>query len=514
MDTMELENAQEALRWSEERFRSVFETATDAMAISDAEGVVLEANPAYFELYGYTSEEVIGHSFAILFPEESREAVIRMYKAVFNQTQASPYESTIQRKDGVMRVVQARTAFLSQAGQPTAMLSVIRDVTEQKQSEEALHIRYELAAALAQALTLEEVAQNIVEQLTHLLGAEAASIHVYHEADNTFQMLYTNLSLPQKELVAWQRYPADPTLPMIDVVREQKSLWFSSAEEREAVYSSSLLLSDTYPGAMVLLPLVVGGNAFGTFMLTFAEQRVFEERERDLIHPLAHQCAQAVERARLSERTKDLAVVHERERLARDLHDSVNQTLFAANMIAEALPKILRRDPQRAVLLLEQLRAANRGAMAEMRTLLLELRPETLEKASLEELYTQLADSVRGRTGIQVSLKLPIENPGTLPLPVHLAFFRVAQEALNNVMKHSKAQHVTISLALAAGKAEMHVSDDGSGYSAQAERARFGMGSMRERAEAIKATLRIVSSEGKGTQVSLVWPSTETGTLS
>ncbi len=133
-------------------FRTIWERASDAMALSDADGIVVAANPAYLQLYEYKAEEVIGHSFSIIFPEQARPRVIEEYKAVFAASDASPhlaahaadsdpyFESTVRRGDGEVRTVQSRIEYIYENHQRVAMLSIIRDITEQKQTQEALDL--------------------------------------------------------------------------------------------------------------------------------------------------------------------------------------------------------------------------------------------------------------------------------------------------------------------------------------------------------------------------------------
>lgn len=129
----------EALRESEERFRAVWEISADALALSDAEGIVVAANPAYLDLYGFTAEEVIGQLFNIIFPEAEREQVLEQYKAVFASPLVPPtFESVIQQADGSQRIVETTIGFITQDGERTAMLSNIRDVTQQRHLEEQL----------------------------------------------------------------------------------------------------------------------------------------------------------------------------------------------------------------------------------------------------------------------------------------------------------------------------------------------------------------------------------------
>jgi|GEM_PF-1245954 len=139
-DITERKQIEEALRESEARFRAVWETATDAMVLSDAEGTVLLANPSYFELYGYMADEVIGHTFAIIFPVEERAQVAEVYRRIFHSPAVNQrFESVVRHANGTMLIVETHGDFLVQDGQRVAMLSVIRDITERKRLEEELH---------------------------------------------------------------------------------------------------------------------------------------------------------------------------------------------------------------------------------------------------------------------------------------------------------------------------------------------------------------------------------------
>ena len=125
-----------ALRESEERFRAVWEATTEAMALSDPDGTVIAVNPAYCALYGLAPEQVVGQSFAIIFPEEARAAAVEQYHAVFADPDPPPsFESLVQHADGSERFVEARADFLVRDGQRVAMISAIRDITERKRAE-------------------------------------------------------------------------------------------------------------------------------------------------------------------------------------------------------------------------------------------------------------------------------------------------------------------------------------------------------------------------------------------
>jgi two-component system nitrate/nitrite sensor histidine kinase NarX len=199
-----------------------------------------------------------------------------------------------------------------------------------------------------------------------------------------------------------------------------------------------------------------------------------------------------------------LAVSHERERLARDLHDAVSQSLFASLIIAEALPRLWEHSPERAYAELVHLQQLNRGALAEMRTLLLDLRPETVLETEFETLLNQLAAALQSQRDITVVIQVPPHL--SLPPEVKVVLYRITQEALNNVAKYAQSHQVTIRLVQNLAQLELCITDDGQGFDPNNVSTGFGLKIMQERAEAIGATLHIMSQLKQGTSVTVVWP--------
>jgi len=267
------------------------------------------------------------------------------------------------------------------------------------------------------------------------------------------------------------------------------------------------------------VPLKTKEAVIGVLHVQSDHLNAFDESDLAVLQSLAHQAAIAIENARLYEQAQELAVVKERSRLARDLHDAVTQTLFSASLIAEVLPRIWERNPDEGRHRLEELRELTRGALAEMRTLLLELRPAALADAELGDLLRQLAESITGRARVPVTVA--VEGECTLPPEAKVALYRIAQEALNNVAKHAGASQATVSLRCTPpfppeiggeqrGSVEFHVSDDGRGFDPESiPPESLGLGIMRERAEAIGATLVIESQVGQGTRVVVIWKDKE-----
>ncbi len=272
---------------------------------------------------------------------------------------------------------------------------------------------------------------------------------------------------------------------------------------------------------VISIPLIAKGQVLGSLNLASRTPRAVTPEELALLAAVGQQVGVAVENARLYEQAEQNAVAAERNRLARELHDAVTQTLFSASLIAEILPRLWERHPEEAARRLAELRELTRGALAEMRTLLLELRPTALAEAELGELLRQLAESVTGRARVPVKVQVNHERKRKgdegelgLPLEVKIALYRIAQEALNNVAKHAEATQATVSLrcVMAEGAAsgcqylELCVRDDGRGFDvAQIPPDHLGVGIMRERAEAIGATLQIASHVGQGTEIIVNW---------
>lgn len=220
------------------------------------------------------------------------------------------------------------------------------------------------------------------------------------------------------------------------------------------------------------------------------------------------------------EQVRAFAVVEERQRLARDMHDAVTQTLFSANIIAESLPLLKMRSPDQVEEQTEQLQRLTRGALAEMRMLLLELRPENLPNIDLRTQIHQLVDALRARKRLEIALT--IEDGHPIPPEVRVAFYRITQEALNNIVKHARATHVEVDFQSTDHEVRIQVKDDGVGFALEGKTSptaaalpqyesqqtyadQFGLQNMRERAASIGASLTLISAPGAGTSVVLVW---------
>jgi signal transduction histidine kinase len=216
----------------------------------------------------------------------------------------------------------------------------------------------------------------------------------------------------------------------------------------------------------------------------------------------------AIERHRventLRRQTREIAALQERQRLARDLHDSVSQTLFTSSVMAESALRQWSTNGDKAHDLLRQSHQLMTSALAEMRILLLELRPQALAQANLNYLIEQVTEAARSRGQFAATVRMGALP--ALPTEIKIGMYRIVQEALNNIAKHAHAAHVDVTGQYDDGIISLQISDDGSGFDTDAvEPTSLGLSVMQERAQEIGATLSVQSAPGQGTQVALTW---------
>jgi len=255
------------------------------------------------------------------------------------------------------------------------------------------------------------------------------------------------------------------------------------------------------------VPIKIKGQMFGVFNFDYLTPRVFNNDERRLFIALAQRAAMAIENAQLYKQAQFAATIEERQRLARELHDAVTQTLFSSSLIADVLPRIWERNPEEGRRRLEELRQLTRGALAEMRTLLMELRPSALVEVELGDLLRQLSEAFTGRSRIPVHLE--INRNIEIPPDVKVSLYRIAQESLNNIFKHAGADQVTLKLQEQPEGIELSIEDNGRGFDVSTISSdRLGLRFMNERSKQIGIHLIVDSHIGAGTKVVALW---ETG---
>ena len=251
-----------------------------------------------------------------------------------------------------------------------------------------------------------------------------------------------------------------------------------------------------------MVPIEVGGRRLGAMLLGTQRpnQRQFTADEGDLALAMANQAGLAIESARLYEQAQQVAALEERQRLARDLHDSATQSLYGVTMFAEAAARLLKSgEIELAIDHLGEVRDTALEALREMRLLIFELRPPILEKEGLVTALQTRLEMVEGRSGLETEFKA--ERVDDLPSEIEEGLYRIAQEVLNNILKHAQAHQVTVHLCRDQHKVILEITDDGIGFDPTTNREKGGLGlaGMEERVALLGGQLIVNSKPGEGT---------------
>jgi signal transduction histidine kinase len=358
----------------------------------------------------------------------------------------------------------------------------------------------QVVLAVASQLSVRDVLQMIVRSARSLAGARYAALGVPDDAGSFAEFVVDGLTareqaaigpLPRQHgMLAVMLREGGPL--RLDDIRADPRFWGWPAAHPE--------LSD-----VLGVPIREGEQILGfIFAACKAEPGSFTERDERLLSLFAAHAAIALTNARLYERGRELSVLQERARLARDLHDAVSQKLFSVRAKARAAAVLVARDPARAIEEIDGLAALAGQAQAELRAVIDGLAPPELVAGGLTESVRGYALMAGGTHGTEVVVRaagLPDLDPVR-----ETAVYRVAQEAIGNALRHSGARRVTVSLRQRQRSVVLEVSDDGCGFDAGAPQAGLGLSSMRERASSAGGRLTVVSAPATGTRVRLSVP--------
>jgi PAS domain S-box-containing protein len=521
------------------KFQILLETAPVAIVVVNREGRVVLVNNATEALFLYERAELLGQPLEILMPERLRRGHAA-HRIGFSQeprvrSMGVGLELVGLKKDGSEFPIEIGLSHVGE-GETMQMIAFVTDISARRHAEATQQrLRHELeqyAADLEQRVQertqeierrravaeglrdilavlnsnqpLEDTLRIMVHLAARLLEAPAA---VLYESDVRAQLAVVAYHGIEEECVAiWQGKVG------IGVVGQaiQRALPIAIGNiEQHPIEDAPIQLMDGTPVRSVLaVPLFVNNAVYGALGLYYGTPHHFSEEEIDLSVSFGRQAALAIENARLRQQVASSAVAAERNRLARELHDAVSQTLFAASITADVLPRVWERSQEMGMARLSDLRQLTRSALAEMRSLLYELRPYVLAKTEMSELLHQLGEGLRGRA--QVEVEVIVALSGTLPAEAQMAFYRIAQESTNNIAKHAQAHHVLIALQPVSDSQpdilRLTIQDDGVGFLPHSKSATMlGLEIMRERADDIGADLVIASEPGTGTTITVEW---------
>jgi len=303
--------------------------------------------------------------------------------------------------------------------------------------------------------------------------------------DTQFQFRPSRLKIGQEGLSGWVASSGEAVL-VPDVSQEPRYVLLQGSQARSEL----------------VVPVIVKGQTIGVLDVQSDRLNAFDQNDLTMLQSLANQAGAAIENARLYSQARQLAVMEERNRLARDLHDSVSQSLYGMTLYSMAAASQLSAgNLARVAEQLQALQDTSQDALTEMRLLIFELRPPLLEEEGLVAALQSRLSSVEIRAGLKTELKAEIEE--RLPFEVEMELYRIAQEALNNVLKHARARHVAVVIRQVEKTVSLEIADDGAGFNPEKAqtRGRLGLSAMEERAAGLGGRLVVESQPGQGTRV-------------
>jgi len=360
-----------------------------------------------------------------------------------------------------------------------------------------------LGTLLLEEHDFDRVLQSICQQLQRLTDAGGVGLALLEEDPRYLEM--RTVVGPSADVLRGARIPTEGSFAA-EALRTNRSQRSDDAQNDPRGYKKSLILGNTQ--TILSVPMKTRQRTVGVLSVYNKEgEGGFTDRDAELATFFANQAAAAIENARLYEQTREYAVVEERNRLARELHDSVTQSLFSVTLLSEAALSLLDRDPAKARERLERANELAQGALAEMRALIFQLRPMTLQEEGLLSAVKKHLSALHSRHGRVVELQVT-GSERRLPAPVEDAAFGIVQESLNNVVKHANAPRTQVQLQFDAHSLVVTTVDNGVGFDPGAPRPTptLGMSSMRERAEGIGGRLTVESELGRGTRVTADLP--------
>lgn len=378
-------------------------------------------------------------------------------------------------------------------------------------------------AEIARLLTAEPSIQETVgilgEHVCRLVGVEAVAIWLPGEGSRP--ALYGGHGLPDGyETLTFEALTQGSGQPFETaaqyVIRTGEVRYQSLVDPLpERMTASHRALRDLMRArgctSATAVPLRVKDRVVGALTCYSVSPDPLSISDQSLLTTIADQVAVAVENARLYVQSRDLAALEERQRLARELHDSVSQALYGIALGARTARELLDRDPAQVVEPLEYVLTQAQAGLTEMRALIFELRPEALETQGLVTALIKHTESLQVRHGIAVHTHLCVEPD--IPLAAKEALHRIAQEAMHNILKHARARNVELHLECDGEGIALFISDDGAGFDPGGLfPGHLGLRTMRERATRLGGTLQVESSPGSGTRIRVRVPALAQGT--
>lgn len=359
-----------------------------------------------------------------------------------------------------------------------------------------------MISVLNSSLEFEEVVERILMNIGKVIPHDIADFMLVEDGHTRVVKCTAHGDDALEKMVSNTRFALSDTSTFQTMQRSRLPLLIPNIADYPDWITQEAQPVQSYLG----VPVFNVDDLLGFINLTSYQAHFFTEEHSERLQIFAAQAAIAIQNSQQYEHAQQAAAEEERTRLAHELHDSVSQTLFSASVIAETLPRLLKQDVDATSDGLTKLATITKSALAEMRSLLFELRPTALVETHLDVLLSHLAN---GMVSHMDKTKIDVSTTGQsylLPPDVQVSLYRIAQECLNNIMKHAEANHANLNLIFTEDDVTLEIVDDGKGFDMKTISAdHMGIQIMHERAKKNQIKLRVGSQINKGTHISANW---------
>jgi nitrate/nitrite-specific signal transduction histidine kinase len=401
-----------------------------------------------------------------------------------------------------------------------SMASQLRELVENLEmrvKERTAELQVSNQQLLKRALQMETTSQ-VSREITSILNLNDLLSRVVHLIRESFDYYHVSIYLLDVEArsLIWRAGSSSPSPENQALDLDLVCLNSRTAQENQAVLvndvrqESSYLVDPNLPKTLseLVIPLRMGNQVIGTMDIQHHKLGAFSAEDLKVLQGLGDQIAIAIHNALLYEKTQSLAILEERNRMARELHDSITQMLYSQVLYANAGSRYFHEGfPEKALEFVDQLKASALQALKEMRLMIYELRPSILADEGLLGALQHRLETVERRSGVET--RLDGDPSLELPKSMEKELYLIAQEALNNVLRHSQAQHVTLTLVRNDGNILFMIKDDGVGFDLQSVRSGLGLDNISQHARQVGGEMTLQTQPGQGTQLTIRIPGGE-----
>ncbi|MBI9043759.1 MAG: PAS domain-containing protein [Anaerolineaceae bacterium] len=491
---------------SEDRLNLALEATGLGLWDYDFKTNTTSVNTYYATMIGYTVEEFDpGMWIKLVHPIDLNPVWDAWNKHIDNQSPSYTQEYRILTKSGDWKWVSARGKIKEHDvdGKPLHYIGTHQDITRQKQAEQQLKLLYHITAISSDISNFAEQMQKILEKILEVIGFPMGMIHVLSEGEKQLTLV-SSQGFQNKVFKHLKKSPL------------QNNFWETVIQNCEITQLpenfASLGYTDLQKAGVIMgagFPICLQEDTIGVLSVFGNEAQPLTNLEIHLLQVAAKQLSAAIERNQLRQLSERAVLFEERQRLARELHDSLSQTLYSLTLVADGGRDFARiGDLERVEQIFDQVSEIVSQTLKEMRLLVYELRPAMLAQEGLEGALRRRLEMVEERARMQTSFHVNLQSDISQSLEAEL--YGIAQEALNNVLKHSGASQIQVNLFEEANNIILRINDNGLGFDTDSNStAGIGLLSIRERAARINGKVTISSAVGQGTTVRIIVPDTD-----